>query len=357
MESLLKNAAQSLLDSIYKNDDKEVIFNYWGKLISIINGYVSCDCMPYYSEVPIAMYQYVMHFSSKNAEENAIRATNTFGVLVNALDYEDDTKKGTILIYISLLLSRYKKFFLNVKYYSIFPITKPKITEHLGERIIDYGYPNRNFDAIKLYIISEVKSKYLSYINKSLLDDFELDCKIFTENFNSESYDKSQMPNGLEVLYDCYNEMIYIGKCPIFVNSPANSEICNKTRGLISKDFSLFTYSYFLHETSGKMMQGGLNARIDVSISDDNMIIKNDGVDNEYLKSNLCLPIKDVKIRKIEQYIEFSFSVHISNFGEVDNIPLFMKIHFDKFKIKTIEFTFTVGNAGYLRELEINGNA
>ncbi len=357
MESSLQLAAQGLLDSLKRKEDKNDIIECWGKLSSLINRYISYDSIPYFYEVPMAMYQYVMQYSSKRAEENTIRAINTFGVLMNAFDYGKENEKGSFLIYISLLLSRYKSNLLNSKYYSIFPIAKPKITEYFNETVKDYGNTKANFDAIKLYIISEIKSKYLQYIDTSLLNEFELDCDIFKEEYNNESYDKTQMPNGLDVLWDCYNEMLYAGKCPIFVSLPTNTEIYNKTRGLIPDSFSLFTFKYLLQESSGRWAEGGVSARIDISVSNNNFIIKNNGVDENYLKSELCLPIKEVVVRKVEQYIEFSFSVHISKYGEVDNIPMSMEIHFDKYNIKSITFTFMVGDKGYMRQLEISGNA
>ena len=82
MDSSLKLSAQNLLDSLNNNEDKIVIFENWNKFSSLINSYKSFDCIPYFYEVPIAMYQYVMRFTSKVADDNAIRAVNTFGILI-----------------------------------------------------------------------------------------------------------------------------------------------------------------------------------------------------------------------------------------------------------------------------------
>ena len=188
-----------------------------------------------------------------------------------------------------------EKSFQNPSNYIIFPIKKPTITESLSEIVKDYGNTKAYFDAIKLYIKSTVENYAID--DFTLGKDFQLDMEKFIEEFNNETYDKSQMPNGGIVLSECYEEMNYIGKCPIYVPLSTNAEINSKTYGLIPEDFTFYTCKYFLNETSGRMMEGDLNARFEISIIDGSMIIKNNGLNENYLCSETRLSTNEVRVR------------------------------------------------------------
>lgn len=358
METLLINAARKLILSLNNTDDKATIYDNWGDFVSIINRYNTYDSISYHPDVPKAMYMYIMNFSSRRTEENIIRAITTFGLLMKAVVEETESGKIKYLAYISLLLSRYKNLFLNSTSYALFPITKPKITESARERIIDYGNTHAYFDAIKMYIKSVIDKWGIHSIGDITIEHkFEQDTIHFIENINNASYDTSKIPNGIDVLYNCYDRMNEVGKCPIFVSHTSNTEIYNHTLGLIPKDLTLFTEKYFLHETSGKMMEGRLDAVISLNLSNDYMVITNSGLDEKYLSSNLCLPIKSTNVRKIEQHIELTFKMHINKLGDLDNIPMSMEIRLQRFKVTNIIFTFIVGEKGYMRTLDLSGIA
>ena len=58
-----------------------------------------------------------------------------------------------------------------------------------------------------------------------------------------------------------------------------------------------------------------------------------------------------------EQYIEFSFDIKNGKLGEFDNIPISLAVHFEHFRMKSLMFSFFVGEIGYLRTLKIYGNS
>lgn len=357
METQFENAARTLLTSLRNNDDKSLIFEGWKSLALLINRYDSYKEIPYCPEVPMAMFLYVMNYSSKRAEENAIRAITTFGVLMNGVKQGNPSEGLKCMMCLSLLLSFYKKHFQNVNNFDVFPITKPVITEYITETVKDYGNTKARFDAIKLYVIS-VFEKYgnKDKLDSKLVHDFELDTLKFMEEFQKETYDKTQMPNGLEVLNECYERMDIVGKCPIYYSSPINTEIFNKTYGLLPNDVSFNINSFFLHETIGTMMEGPLEARINMSVSENSLIIATSGIDEDYLRSAMSLPLKEVYVRKVSQYIELTFDVRISKWGNIDNVPMSMNIRFEHFKAKEIDLNFIIGAKGYMRTLSLYGS-
>lgn len=356
METQLKKTAQTLIESLCNNNDKNLIFDSWKSLVSLINRYYSYKEIPYCPEVPIAMFQYVMKYSSKRAEENAIRAITTFGVLMNGVNNGLPSEKVECLIRLSLLLSYYRKHFQNVINYDVFPITEPVVTEYMLETVKDYGNTNACFDAIKLYVKAIVNEYGIrNVMDSNLVMDFESDTVKFLEEFKNATYDKTQIPNGSVVLNECYERMDKVGKCPIYVQLPNNAEITNKTYCLIPDDISFNIDSFYLRETSSTMKEENLDARIDLSISDNCMIIKSNGFYRTFLHPDLSLPIREIYVKKVEQYIEFSFDVRISEWSNIDNVPMSMDIRFEHFKIKEIELTFVVGAKGYMRTLVLFG--
>ena len=64
---------------------------------------------------------------------------------------------------------------------------------------------------------------------------------------------------------------------------------------------------------------------------------------------------------KIRQHIEFNFDNSMAyqdssyKYGNMDNVPTSMDLHFEHFKLTQIVLTFIVGEQGWMRKLQLNG--
>lgn len=156
--------------------------------------------------------------------------------------------------------------------------------------------------------------------------------------------------------------MNQVGKCPIFASSSNNTEIYNKTYGLIPQNITFNVTKFFMQETSGAMLEGELNSQLNIDMQEGNLVLTCRGMDEQCLKSELSLPIKDNYVRKIQQRIELNFNIRNifrdsnNRLGNIDNIPTSMDLHFEHFKLTQIVLTFIVGDKGWMRNLHLYGD-
>lgn len=360
----LSSAARNIIAGFKNSDDNSSVLESWKSMISNLNKYVSYADIPYIPEVPLAMYMYVMKYSSKRSEENSIRAITTFGVLMNAIEHTEGTEKYNYLALISSLVTYYKKRFLNVDNYSIFPITVPQKKEYFNETVIDYGNTTEYFNSILLFIYNHVNIDNQSFFgNDDIRSKFISNRDSFFNEYNQNQHVSEKTIDGESVLRDCYSRMSQVGKCPVFVPSETNSEIYNKTYGLIPHSLSFNAYKFFLHETSGTMSEGDLlNAQIKLDIQEGLFCIICEGLNEQYLRNEISLPIRDFYVSKVEQHIELNFNTsqayrdNSHKYGNVDNVPTSMDLHFEHFKLTQIVLTFIVGEQGWMRTLHLYGN-
>lgn len=364
METISLSSAAKNIIAEYKNvNDNSVVFENWKVLISALNQYTSYAEIPYFSDVPLAMCLYVMKYSSKRNEENSIRAISTFGVLMNAIEHTEEKEKSNYLALLSLLLNYYRKRFCDVNNYAIFPITIPTIKEYYNQTVKDYGNTEAYFTSIFLYIYNRINVNNLSFFGQE-----ELKCKFvsnketFLYEYRQKQHDREESIDGELALRDCYNRMNQIGKCPIFVPSKDNTEIYNKTYGLIPHCQLFNATKFFLHESSGTMSEGELlSTHIKFDVYEDRMNIFSDGISEQYMRSEILLPIRDIYVRKVDQHIEMNFNTSevyrdtSYKFGNKDNVPISMDLYFEHFKLTQIVLTFIVGEQGWMRTLHLYG--
>lgn len=363
METIsLSSAARNIIAGFNISNDNSVVFENWKTLISTLNQFTTYSEIPYLPDVPLAMYLYVMKYSSKRSEENYLRTITTFGVLMNAIEQTDGAERFNYLVLVSLLITYYKKHFKNVDNYSIFPITAPTIKEYFNQTEIDYGNTTEYFDSIFLYIYNHVNIGTQSFFGyDEIRSRFISNKDSFFNEYNQKQHGSENTINGECVLRDCYNRMNQIGKCPIFVPSATNNEICNKTYGLISGGQTFIVSRFFIHETSGTMSEGLSYSQIKIDIQDGMMKLFCEGINEQYLRSEISIPIRDTFVEKIRQHIELNFDTRKSyqddshKYGNVDNVPMSMDLHFEHFKLTQIVFTFIVGNQGWMRSLHLYG--
>lgn len=358
----LSSAAQNIINC-FVNGDKSEVYENWKTLVSTLNRFAKYSAIPHIPSVPLAMFLYVMKYSSKRTEENSIRAISTFGVIMNAIENTGGIEKLEFLALLSPLLTYYKKYFKNVDNYSLFPITVPKKTETFDQSIIDWGNTNVVFDSIFLYIYGQIDIDSQPFFgNEEIRKKFISSKNAFFDEYNQKQQESDGILDGERALNDCYDRMNQVGKCPIYVPSDANNEINNKTYGLIPNKISFCVSKYFLHETSGAMSEGELNAQIMFDIQDGFINISCMGINEQYLKNEFSLPLRESRVRKLDQYIEMSFDTKAyrnpnRKFGNVDNIPMAMEIHFEHFKLTEISLDFIVGEHASMRTLHLYGYA
>ena len=276
----LYSAAKNIISGFKNNEDNSLVLENWKTLASALNQFPTYAEIPYIPDVPLAMYMYVMKYTSKRSEENSIRAITTFGVLMNAIEHTDDVDKHGYLALIASLISYYKKHFDNLNNFSLFPISIPQEKEDFNRILVDYGDTTAYFDSIFLYIYNlidndsqsffgndEIKRKYIAYKES------------FLNEYNQKEHGTEENLNGNRVLRDCYDRMNQIGKCPIYVPSSTNSDIYNKTYGLIPHGLTFFASKFFMQETTGNMSEGELNMQIKIDIQDDMMQTFCEGID------------------------------------------------------------------------------
>ncbi len=358
----LSLAAQNIINC-FVNDDKSEVYENWKSLVSTLNRYIKYSAIPHIPNVPLAMFLYVMKYTSKRAEENSIRAISTFGVIMNAIENTEGEEKLDYLALLSPLLTYYKKYFKNVDNYSLFPITVPKKTETFNQTIIDWGNTNNVFDSIFLYIYDQIDIDSQPFFgNEEIRNKFISSKNAFFDEYNQKQQESDGILDGERALIDCYDRMNQVGKCPIYVPSDANNEINNKTYGLIPHKISFSVIKYFLHETSGPMSEGELNSQIMFDIQEGFINISCIGINEQYLKNEFSLPVRECRVRKIEQYIEMLFDTKAyrdtnHKYGNVDNIPMAMELHFEHFKLSEISLDFIVGDQGSMRTIHLYGYA
>lgn len=363
METIsLSSAAKNIIAGFKNSNDNSAVLENWKSLISKLNQYTSYLEIPYLPDVPLAMYMYVMKYSSKRMEENSLRAITTFGVLMNAIEHTKGTERLNYLALVASLITKHKKHFKNVNNYSIFPITVPQVKEYYNQIITDYGNTADYFDSIFLYIYNSVNIDNQSFFgNEEIRSTFISDKDSFFNEYNQKQHGSEAVIDGERVLRDCYSRMNQKGKCPIFIPSVANTEICNKTYGLIPHSPTFNISSFYLNETSGTMSEGESNSQIKIDIQDDMMNIFCEGINEQYLKSEIVLPISEIFVMKIKQHIELNFDTGmayqnaIHKYGNMDNVPTSMDLHFENFKLTQIVLTFIVGEQGWMRTLHLNG--
>ena len=361
--TLLSSAAHNIIAGFNNGDDNSAVLENWKSLVSTLNQYNTYTEIPFLPEVPLAMYMYVMKYSSKRSEENSIRAITTFGVLMNAIENTENTKRLDYLALVSILLTYYKKHFNNVNNYSLFPITQPIVKEYFNETVTDWGNTTAYFDSIFISIYNLVDSNSQSFFGyEEIRNRFDSNKSTFFNEYYQKQDDIDESIDGKRVLKDCYERMNKVGKCPIFVPASTNSEIYTKTYGLIPQCLTFNVEKFFLHETSGIMSEGESNSQITIDMQEGRLELFQTGIDEQYLKSRIVLPIKDNYVKKIEQHIELNFdtrSVYLDNnhkYGNVDNVPTSMDLHFDHFALTQLVLTFIVGNQGYMRTIHLYGN-
>lgn len=362
--TLLSTAAHNLIAGFNNGDDNSAVLENWKSLVSTLNQYSTYAEIPFIPEVPLAMYMYVMKYSSKRSEENSIRAITTFGVLMNAIENTEGTERLNYLALVSILLTYYKKHFCNVNNYSLFPITKPIVKEYYNETVTDWGNTTAYFDSIFRYIYNLVDSNSQPFFGyEEIRGRFDSNKATFVNEYYQKQDDTNETIDGEYVLKDCYERMNQVGKCPIFVPALTNSEIYNKTYGLIPQRLAFYVEKFFLHETSGIMSEGESNSQLNIDMLEGRLELFQTGINEQYLKSKIILPIRDNYVKKIEQHIELHFdtrSVYQDNnhkYGNVDNIPTSMDLHFDHFALTQIVLTFIVGDKGWMRTVHLYGNA
>ena len=361
LSALLSSSAQKLIDGL-NSDDNTMVFESWKSLASSLNQYTTYAEIPYIPNVPLAMYMYVMKYTSKRSEETTIRAITTFGVLMNAIENSEGVKKSDYLAIVATLLRYYNKRLKDVDNYSLFPLTVPNVTEYANQRVIDYGNTSAFFDSILLYIYNQIDSENQPFFDKEeIRKRFNSIKESFFSDYAQRSYDSDENIDGKQVLKDCYNRMNQVGKCPIFVASESNNEIYNKTYGLIPHNLTFVVTKYFLHETSGPMSEGELNSQIMFDIQEGFINISCIGINEQYLKNEFSLPLRECRVRKIEQYIEMLFDTKAyrdtnHKYGNVDNIPMAMELHFEHFKLTEISLDFIVGDQGSMRTIHLYGH-
>lgn len=358
----LSSAARNIIIGFKNSDDNSSVLENWKSMISALNQYISYADIPYISEVPLAMYMYVMKYSSKRSEENSIRAITTFGVLMNAVEHTEGKERMDYLALVASLLTYYKKRFNDVSNYSIFPITIPQTKEYFNQTVIDYGNTEAYYDSMLLYVYSHINIDSQSFWdNDEIRSKFISNKETFLDEYNQKQHEV--VLDGDRVMRDCYNRMNQVGKCPIFVPSETNSEIYNKTYGLVPHCLSFNAYKFFFHETSGTMSEGELlNAQIKLDIREGLFSIICEGLNEQYLRNEIFLPIRDLFVRKVDQHIELNFNTSQAyrdnnhKYGNVDNVPTSMDLHFEHFKLTQIVLTFIVGEQGWMRTLHLYGN-
>lgn len=359
----LSSTARSIIAGFKNNDDNSAVFENWKSMVSVLNQYTSYADIPHVPEVPLAMYMYVMKYSSKRSEENTIRAITTFGVLMNAVEHTDDKEKMDYLVLVASLLTYFRKRFSNVSNYPIFPITAPQTKEYFNQTVTDYGNTEAYYDSMLLYVYNHINIDSQSFWhNDEIRSKFISNKESFLDEYNQKQHEV--VLDGDRVMRDCYNRMNQVGKCPIFVPSETNSEIYNKTYGLISRSMSFNAYKFFLHETSGTMSEGDLlEAQLKLDIQEGLFSIICKGLNEQYLRNEIFLPIRDFYVKKIDQHIEIQFNTSQAyrdnnhKYGNVDNVPTSMDLHFEHFKLTQIVLTFIVGEQGWMRTLQLNGNS
>lgn len=346
----------------FKNSDNSVVLENWKTLVSNLNHFDTYSDVPYCPELPLAMYMYVMKYSSKRAEENAIRVITTIGLLMNAVENTEGAEKLDFLALISSLLTYYKKRFKNLDDYSIFPITVPTVKEYFNETVTDYGNTAAYYDSIFLYIYNHVNSSSQTFFgDDEIRNNYNSNKAAFFDEYKQNQHDFDDPVDGEKALRDCYNRMNQVGKCPIFVSSSNNTEIYNKTYGLIPQNITFNVTKFFMQETSGAMLEGELNSQLNIDMQEGNLVLTCRGMDEQCLKSELSLPIKDNYVRKIQQRIELNFNIRNifrdsnNRLGNIDNIPISMDLHFEHFKLTQIVLTFIVGDKGWMRNLHLYG--
>lgn len=361
LSELLSSTANKLISGL-NNGDQSMVFENWKTLASTLNHYTTYAEIPYIPNVPLAMYMYVMKYTSKRSEETSIRAITTFGVLMNAIDNTEGIEKLDYLAIVASLLKYYRKFFNNADNYPIFPITVPNVKEYFNETVIDYGNTSVIFDSILLYIYNKIDSETQPFFeNEEIRNRFKIIKESFFNDYAQRSYDSDENIDGEQALKQCYNRMNQVGKCPIFIPSESNTEIYNKTYGLIPYNLTFFVTKYFLDETSGIMSEGESNSQIEIVIEDDKMNISCVGISEKYLKNEICLPIRDNHVKKIKPHIEITFNTskvyrdNTHKYGNVDNVPVSMEMYFENFKLSEIELTFIIGEQGWMRTLHLYG--
>lgn len=358
----LSSAAKNIIVGFKNSNDNSGVFENWKCLISNLNQYTSYSEIPYLPDVPLAMYKYVMKFSSKRMEENSLRVITTFGVLMNAIEHTQGTERLNYLALVASLVAKNKKHFNNANNYSIFPITVPQVKEYYNQIITDYGNTTDYFDSIFLYIYNNVILDNQSFWgDEEIRSMFISNKESFFNEYNQKQHCLEMILDGAHVLQDCYSRMNQVGKCPIFIPSASNTEIYNKTYGLIPNGQTFNVSSFYLHETSGIMSEGETNFQIKIDIHEGMINISCEGINEQYLKSNLILPISEIFVMKIRQHIELNFDNSMAyqdssyKYGNMDNVPTSMDLHFEHFKLTQIVLTFIVGEQGWMRKLQLNG--
>ncbi len=361
----LFSAAKSIIAEFNSSNDNSVnpiIVDNWKTIINILNQFTTYSEIPYQPDVPLAMYMYVMKYFSKRNEENTIRAITTFGVLMNAIEHTNGIEKLNYLVLVSSLITYYKKHFNNVRNFSLFPIKVPQVKDELYQTIMDYGNTTEYFDSILIDIYNHVNIDILSFFESNEIKSrFIHNKESFFNEYNQKQHGLVEKINAESVLRDCYNRMNQIGKCPIFVPSTTNTEICNKTYGLITHGQTFNVSRFFLHETPVTMAEGELNTQIKFDIQDGMIELLCKGIKEQYLKNEILVPIKDTFVEKTKQHIELMLDTRRTyrdenhRDGNVDNVPTSIDLHFEHFKLAQIELTFFVGEHGRMRSLHLYG--
>lgn len=359
---ILSTAAKNLIAGFRNNDDNLAVLENWKTLAASLNQFKTYAEIPYLPDVPLAMYMYVMQYSSKRGEENSIRAVTTFGVLMNAISHTEGSDKLDYLVLLSSLITYYKKHFNNVNNYSIFPITVPNVKEEFNQTLIDYGNTTAYINSILLYIynlVNDEKQFFFGY--DEIKNRFVSNKESFFNEYGQNQNDIVEAIDGERTLQDCYNRMNQTGKCPIYVPLSSNTEIYGKTYGLIPDRLRFNVTKYFLQETSGTMSEGESNSQIIIDIQDGMMNLLNDGINDQYLRNDIYLPIRDCFVEKIRQHIEMSFDTRKAyrddshKYGNVDNVPTSIDLHFEHFRMTQIVLTFIVGDSGWMRTIHLYG--
>lgn len=360
----ISSAAKNIIAGFKNSNDSSAVFENWKSLISRLNQFSSYIEIPYFPDVPLAMYMYVTKYSSKRMEENSLRAITTFGVLMNAIEHTNGTERLNYLALVASLITKHKKHFKNVDNYLVFPITVPQVKEYFNQTITDYGNTNEYFDSIFLYIYNNVNLDNQSFFGyEEIRNTFISNKDSFFNEYNQRQHVSEAAIDGERVLRDCYSRMKQMGKCPIFVPSETNTEICNKTYGLIPHSQTFNVSSFYLQETSGTMSEGESNSQIKIDIQEGMMNIFCEGINEQYLKSEIILPISEIFVMKIRQHIELNFDTNmayqnnIHKYGNIDNVPTSMDLHFENYKLTQIVFTCIVGEQGWMRTLHLKGES
>lgn len=332
----ISNTSINLIKAIKDQEQNETIIANWKELADCINNYESYEDIPDVKIVSEAMFLYVQNYTCKDYDEELVRSFIAFCLLKRAIDETTGKVRIECFIRLTLFLSRKLKYLMPVMYYTLpRQISKysPSQIPQLSAKQIEVM--QKNYNAIKVFIYNNIANEIDEYaIDSELKERYEANTSSFFDNQKNDTYNLLELSNGKELLNACYQRVLEYGKYPLFANKEGTSAFYKRSNGLIIGDFVFMASSYFL-STVGV---GSTDSTIIVKMIDDELELLSTGIKEDFIQSNLRLPIKHTVVEKLDRKVQLQFD------AEGDNVPMSLDIVIDNGGVSEMKFFFIVNN-------------